>query len=218
MKLLFIDTETNGLPLNKYAPYTSTEMWPHIIQISWQIVDFEQINKLTVLKEEDHFLTLRSTWNKDAECVHQIPESIVGKFGKDPAVILTSLFKDILICDFIIGHNLSFDKNVILAEVQRIYVTGNFPVSPSKFWFKKQEVCTMKISKSFCNIKFKDSNDIKFPKLNELYLKLFNIEYDISGANLHNSKHDVSCLISCFKEIIKREDHAFIELVNSLTA
>ena len=218
MKLLFIDTETNGLPLNKYAPYTSTEIWPHILQISWQIVELGQLNKLTVLKEEDHFLTLRSAWNKDAEHVHQIPESIIGKFGKDPAVVLANLYKDIYICDYIVGHNLSFDKNVILSEVQRIYVTGNFLVSPSKFWFKKQEVCTMKLTKSFCNIKFKDSNDNKFPKLNELYLKLFNIEYDISGANLHNSKHDVSCLVSCFKEIIKRDDPAFVELLNSLTA
>jgi DNA polymerase III epsilon subunit-like protein len=200
MYLLFIDTETNGLPLNKYAAYTSPEYWPHIIQISWQIVDSETWK---LIKEEDHFLKLRTLWDKEAERIHQIPETIVRNFGKEPQDILQKLYTDIHTCNYIIGHNLSFDKTVIMSEIQRLYEKNNYDMSPLVFWSKIKEICTMKTTKKYCNIKFKDSNDLKFPRLNELYLKLFGNEYDISGAKLHNAKHDVSCLIMCFKEIIK---------------
>jgi len=50
-------------------------------------------------------------------------------------------------------------------------------------------------------LKFKEGTGLKFPRLNELYLKLFDAEYDISGANLHNAKHDVSCLVMCVKKL-----------------
>lgn len=200
MRLLFIDTETNGLPLNKYAAYTSPEYWPHIIQISWQVVDSETWD---IIKEEDHFLKLRTTWNTESALIHQIPESIARNFGKEPQIILNNLYNDILSCNYVIGHNLSFDKTVIMAEIHRLYIHNEFAISPPKFWSKTKDICTMKSSKKFCNIKFKNSDDLKFPRLNELYLKLFGSEYDISGADLHNAKHDVSCLIMCFKELIK---------------
>ena len=65
-------------------------------------------------------------------------------------------------------------------------------------------------TKEYCGIKFPNSKDFKFPKLAELYAKIFGKEYDISGAELHNSKHDVSCLILCFKELLLLPDFANI--------
>jgi DNA polymerase III epsilon subunit-like protein len=203
MHLLFIDTETNGLPLNKYAAYTSTEMWPHIIQISWQIVDSKTWQ---VVSEEDHFLKLRTQWNKDAERVHQIPESIARNFGKEPLEVLKKLHADLSTCSYVVGHNLSFDKTVIMSEIQRLYEKKLIDVSPVAFWSKIKEVCTMKSTKALCGLKFKDSSDLKFPRLNELYLKLFGNPYDIRGASLHNAKHDVSCLIMCARELVKRPE------------
>lgn len=205
MRLLFIDTETNGLPLNKYAAYTYTEMWPHIIQISWQIVDSKTWQ---VISEEDHFLKLRTQWNKDAERVHQIPESIARNFGKEPLEVLKKLHADLSTCSYVVGHNLSFDKTVIMSEIQRLYEKQMIDVSPVAFWAKIKEVCSMKSTKTLCGLKFKDSNDLKFPRLNELYLKLFGNPYDISGASLHNAKHDVSCLIMCVCALVKRPEFA----------
>jgi DNA polymerase III epsilon subunit-like protein len=196
MKLLFIDSETNGLPTSKYAPYTEPNMWPHIIQLSWQIIDSDT---WTTLHEEDVFVKPRATWSLEAERIHQIPEAIAARFGKEPLEVLTRFQEDLNKCDVVIGHNLSFDKTAILAEVQRLYEAGKSERATT-FWKKGiKEICTMVLTKQFCNVKFKDSTDLKFPRLAELYSKLFNKEYDISGADLHNAKHDVACLVLCVK-------------------
>lgn len=199
MKLLFIDTETNGLPKNRYAPYTSPEMWPHILQISWQQIEYESWNTLS---EYDSFVELRTEWNKDAERIHQIPESIVAKFGKDPLIVFQELGSVLKDSDVVISHNMLFDKTVIMSEIQRLFESGVL-LEPRKFWKSGiKEVCTMNTTKAFCGITFPDSNSFKYPKLNELYNKLFNRTYDISGASLHNSKHDVSCLVMCVKQMV----------------
>jgi len=130
MKVLFFDTETNGLPKNRYAPYTSTEMWPHVIQISWQIVDTDSWQ---VIKEEDHFLKPRAVWDKEAERIHQIPESIAKNFGKDPVDVFKLLKDDLLLCSSMVAHNMTFDKTAIMSELQRLYISGQYTISPVKF-------------------------------------------------------------------------------------
>jgi len=199
MKLLFIDTETNGLPKNRYAPYTSPELWPNILQISWQLVDSSTWD---VLSEYDTFIKLREPWNKDAERIHQIPEGIVKNFGKEPEFVFCELKVALNVCDVVLSHNMIFDKTVILSEVQRLKESGA-DLNPRDFWrIGTTEVCTMNATREFCGIKFPNSNDYKYPKLSELYSKLFNKQYDISGASLHNSKHDVSCLVLCVKKMV----------------
>lgn len=56
-KFLFIDVETNGLPLTYNKPYTDIENWPRIVQIAWIICD-EGLNiidqkRYNILNEED---------------------------------------------------------------------------------------------------------------------------------------------------------------------
>ncbi|MBK7505078.1 MAG: hypothetical protein IPI52_08425 [Bacteroidetes bacterium] len=38
-KFLFIDVETNGLPLSYNKHYTDIDNWPRIVQIAWIICD-----------------------------------------------------------------------------------------------------------------------------------------------------------------------------------
>ena len=197
MKLLFLDCETNGLPLNRLAPFTAIEMWPRLVQLSWQIVEHDS---WAVLEEHDYFVKSDAPWSKDAERIHQIPESIVQKFGKPVADVLNLLAESIQKSDKIVSHNLSFDKNVLLAEYQRVWLAGASAMRPREIWCKP-DLCTMVATKSFCAIPFKDGAGYKFPKLEELYQKLFGKVYDISGADLHNSANDVSCLITCVKEL-----------------
>jgi DNA polymerase III epsilon subunit-like protein len=180
-------------------------MWPHILQISWQVIDSE-----TWLKESeyDSYIQLRCPWNGDAERIHQIPEAIVRELGKEPADIFRQLGDVLKSCDIVISHNMMFDKTVILSEFQRLKESG-VAINPRSIWpIAKKEICTMNRTREFCGIKFANSNDFKYPKLNELYFRLFGVSYDISGALLHNSKNDVSCLISCFKKMLDEPQFA----------
>jgi len=199
-KLLFIDAETNGLPKNRFAPYTAVDCWPEIIQLSWQIVDG---NTWETLSESDSFIKPNGVWSKEAERVHQIPETIVAKFGKERIDVFSKLYDDLAQCDYVISHNMMFDKTVIMCEIQRLWESGNKTLKPGVFWKKGiRDICTMNATKEFCGVTFPNSKDFKYPKLNELYAKLFGKVYDISGADLHNAKHDVSCLVMCLKELV----------------
>jgi DNA polymerase III epsilon subunit-like protein len=209
MKLLFLDTETNGLPTNRYASYTAINMWPHVIQISWQLVD---TTDWSVISDQDAFIQQRETWSKDAERIHQIPESVVRKYGLEPLTVFQNLYRDISCCDGIVAHNLSFDKTAIKCELQRLYEAGALTIRPDEFWNPRLvEFCTMVISKEFCAIPFPSGEGYKFPRLNELYMRLFGKEYDISGAALHNAKYDVACLIMCYRKMV--ELPAFANLI-----
>ena len=204
MKLLFIDTETNGLPANRYASYMDVQMWPQILQVSWQILDS---STWSIVKEEDHFLKLREKWSTDAERVHQIPESLLARFGEEQETVFALLRRDIDSCDAIIAHNLAFDRTAILCEYQRLWSSGQSQVRATDIWsMKKPQLCTMVLTKRFCEIRFPSGNDYKFPRLGELYVKRFGCEYDISGASLHNAKHDVSCLVLCYRALCKLSD------------
>ncbi len=39
-QILFIDTQTTGLPKNWNAPITDTKNWPRLVQIAWIITDY----------------------------------------------------------------------------------------------------------------------------------------------------------------------------------
>ena len=199
MLLLFLDSETDGLPTNRYAPFTATECWPRLIQLSWQVVDTETWMPVETC---DYFVKTGAIWKADAERIHKIPEGIVQRFGLSPAEVLGSLASSIQRSDKIVCHNLAFDKNVILAEMQRLYESG-IAIRPMTAWCKP-DYCTMISTKSFCNIKFKDGKGLKFPRLEELYSAIFGHVYDVSGADLHNSANDVSCLVTCVKELVSK--------------
>lgn len=200
MLLLFLDCETNGLPLNRLAPFTAIEMWPRLIQLSWQIIDYPSWE---VVEEHDYFVKSDAIWSKDAERIHRIPEGIVQKFGKPVSDVLKHLAVSIGKADKVISHNLSFDRTTILAEYQRLWLAGCIDKRPKEVW-SKADICTMVATKNFCAIPFPSGAGYKFPKLEELYEKLFGKKYDISGAELHNSANDVSCLISCVRELDSR--------------
>jgi len=109
--------------------------------------------------------------------------------------------------DYIVGHNVSFDLNMIRAELYRVIIHLNNDEQLSEFQThlttintSKNIYCTMKESIDLCAIQAKDKFGRvynKFPKLIELYQKLFNI----TPNNLHNSLNDVIVCLRCFMKL-----------------
>lgn len=199
MRLLFLDSETNGLPTNRYAPFTASECWPRLVQLSWLVVDTATWN---TLEKHDYLVKTGAEWNADAQRVHRIPETLVNRFGLPPAEVIGYLATSIKAVDTIVCHNLAFDKAVVLAEAQRLYESGA-GIKPKELW-SKPDFCTMVATKTFCAVPFASGQGFKFPKLNELYQATFGRAYDISGADLHDAANDASCLVSCVKELCSR--------------
>src|SRR5690606_32883003 len=90
----------------------------------------------------------------------------------------------------LVAHNISFDEKIVGAE----FLRSGFPNSiPSK-----NRICTMQSTTNFCAIQ--GNYGYKWPKLNELHIKLFG--YDFEDA--HNAVADINATVKCFWELKKR--------------
>ena len=66
MKVLVVDTETNGLPKGINPSITETHNWPHILQISFILYDDETHN-IRLHAESDDSHTKIKLWHQDVE-------------------------------------------------------------------------------------------------------------------------------------------------------
>ena len=114
--------------------------------------------------------------------------------GEDLYDVLLMLREDMRKVKEIIIHNANFDLTV-LEEVTTDLFDG------------KTIVCTMLSTIEFCAIPRNSpkarNGGLKYPKLSELYRKLFGKDFE---GELHSSSEDVRCLRECWKEMRKHFD------------
>lgn len=197
-KILFLDTETNGLPRNWKAPYTDTKNWPRIVQLAWSIVenDGERITERNFIIKPDNW-----TVGGEAALIHGITTERAMLEGVPLAGAIDALEVDLIGCDFVVCHNVSFDRNVLLCEYQRVSEMLNSQVWASSVSYgTKKHYCTMEMSTNMLAIPGPFQNGerkFKWPKLDELYMFLFN--RPVPGREVyHNAMVDVRATVECF--------------------
>ena len=197
--ILLIDTETNGLPKNRFAPISVTDAYPAILQLSWSLMTLTKSgNTLTCVQTRDITVALdhNITWDAGAAAIHGISEA-EARTGTSPFDAFTELAAVIAQTDIIVAHNLSFDKPIIRAAA---YACGLRTIWPDTM----KEFCTMRFSRDLCQLPSIRPDSFKLPKLNELHSYLFGHPYDISGNVLHTSKSDVDCLARCLSMLFQK--------------
>ena len=123
------------------------------------------------------------------------PDKIV-----DIATGLHEFMIDFMNCDYIVAHNIDFDKKMILAELKRLGRTDDF----HKVLHKQKYVCTLMETIHICKLEAINKLGniyFKFPKLIETYEKLFG--YIPSIDKLHNSLIDVVICLRIFSKLGK---------------
>ena len=200
MKYLFFDTETSGLPTRRNPPVIAMHNWPHILQLSYILYDTETHNIINLC---NNIVKIDSTTkiSPDSIKIHNITREKTQSDGVDIVELLTKFNENVCMADYIIAHNLSFDKNMIMVECLRHKIPHSF----SQYTKKTAEYCTMKNSVDLCKIIAYDNygNDYyKYPKLSELYKYLFNYVPD----GLHNSMIDILLCIRCYFMIVDHKD------------
>ena len=186
---LFFDTETTGLPRDWNAPVSDSDNWPRIVQISWVIYkNGAKISSSDFIIKPEGFRIPTESSN-----IHGITTEHAEKEGVSLQMVLTEFQNLVEQVDFIVAHNISFDEKIVGAE----FIRKNMP----DVLESKKTICTMEKSTNFCAIPSPNGyNDYKWPKLSELYVKLFNTEFEDS----HNSLADVNATAKCFWEMKKR--------------
>lgn len=195
---LFIDTETTGLPLNDNLPYTDLKNWPYLVQVALIIEDdnYGILAKRNIILKPDGY-----TIPESATKIHGISNEIAVKNGEDRDKVISFLDLALYKSGIIIGHNVSFDLNVIKSEIIRIKGIENA-------LFKKKKhivIDTMKMGRNICkipNLSFHTRLSLpnKYPKLDELYYKLFNKHFN----NQHDAMADVQAAYDCYYELKRK--------------
>jgi len=180
-RILFFDTETTGLPRNWKAPYTDTRNWPRMVQLAFQQYDFQGnllVENNLIIKPEGYTIPL------DATRIHRITTERAIAEGEDleeALLIFETLLQN---STLLVGHNISFDLNIIGAE----FVRKN--INPQQL-FRKKHFCTMRNTVRYGQ---------KWMKLSDLHFRLFHQPF----AEAHDASVDVAITAKCFWELMNR--------------
>ena len=195
MRVITFDTETTGLPETRDRIVTTENLnkWPYILQLSWIVLDTDQ-DKITGLG--DYIISVNEdvVISEGSIELHKITKEISTEKGIDVQLALIEFFNHVKDADIIVGHNISFDLNMVRAEMMR---HGVEIMKYTNLLETKKKFCTMKESTAFCCLPSKYGNSynkLKPPKLIELNQKLF----DETPTGLHNSMNDVIVTLRCF--------------------
>ena len=138
MKVLVFDTETTGLPTERNASITETEKWPHIVQLSYVLYDTD-MKKMILCK--DHIISIDPTIEitEGSIAIHGITQKICNKKGINIIDAINEFNTHLIQSDCVVGHNLSFDKRMIMVECIRNTLRQQFTVNR----IRMPECCTM---------------------------------------------------------------------------
>jgi DNA polymerase III subunit epsilon len=186
MKVLIFDTETTGLPKSRKSAEQGPNNWPHMVSISWIVLDTDSNTELN----RESFI-IRPEWKipEDSIAIHGITQERAEKEGVSLFEVMAHFITES--CDMWVAHNLEFDMGVIVNAVLWD-LKIQFPGTPQR------KMCTMRLSKNICKLPGKFG--YKMPKLKELYYAAF-AKYPIE-AHLHTSMYDVEVLAEVIKHYL----------------
>ncbi len=194
MKVLIFDTETTGLPEGKNPSIYETQKWPHIIQLSYIVYDSETNDIVTL---EDDYISIGNDViiQPESQKIHNISREMLIDKGISIEQALEKFNKFSEMSDLLVGHNVSFDKRMVMVEGIRNKIRVNI----------HDTYCTMKNSVELCKIqRFWPNGDtyFKYPTLSELHNELF----QKIPKNTHNALIDILICMRCFVKIELRKD------------
>lgn len=185
--LLFLDTETSGLPKKWGKKYTDNDNWPHVLQLAWIIFDEEQNE---VKRTNKYIYEPLIPISPASEQIHGLTPPFLMKHGEKKKEVLRKLSHDIKkYKPQIVGHFLSFDLQVLAAEFYRSNLP--FPFDGTNYF------CTLLHSKRYV----RNPNMVHLP-LSLLHESLFS---EIP-ENMHNAEKDAEITAKCYFEMIQRNE------------
>jgi DNA polymerase-3 subunit alpha len=185
---LIFDTETTGLPKSYKAPLTDFDNWPRLVQLAWQVHD-----KNGALVDVKNYIVKPEGFEVpyQAEKVHGISTERALSEGKDLAWVLEEFNKSLAKTQFVVGHNVEFDNNILGAEYLRKQLQSPL--------LDIEAVDTKNEGTDYCALPGGRGGKFKWPNLAELHHKLFNEGFD----EAHNASADVAATARCFLELIR---------------
>ena len=186
--LLFVDTETSGLPADWKQPYTAEQNWPYILQLAWVIYtkDGQQV------KAENHYLPLPDGVQISAGSlrVHGLTPEFLQANGEERMLVMQRLHDDLAqYKPMIVAHFMELDEHMIGAGFYRAHLDNPLQSLPS--------FCTMRVTEQFVR-----PTGQRYLSLGELYKRLFNEPL----LHQHDAWVDAQAAARCFFELQRKGD------------
>ena len=216
-RFLVFDVETTD-KLKKNAPL---DQQPHIIQLSFVIYDLQDRR---IIRKFDSYVNIPQNI-----VISDFIKGLTGATrekcdaGMDILSVLDEFYNAYFWCDEIIAHNIDFDTQMVLYEIERNRdeIMKKMPYCSTIFNTIYEKVnrierfCTMKRGMNFYEVDSPSTTNIdaassmhpllmetikqekkykKWPKLSQLYFALFGENPD----GLHNSMMDVLVCLRCY--------------------
>ena len=198
MYTIIFDTETTGLPKKRSATLDDNENWPYIVQFSWILCDMDTGE----IHIRDYIIQLPAGMliPPAATNIHGITNEMMREKGISCKEALDAFQQDLEKSQYVVAHNLNFDKTIIRVELYRHNMQNIFKLQNYIYF------CTMKYGTYFCDLvkinRWNGRLETKPPKLIELYEKMF----EETPTNLHNSLVDVFVCFRCFYKMLRATD------------
>ncbi|MGI6373743.1 MAG: exonuclease domain-containing protein [Patescibacteria group bacterium] len=185
---LIFDTETTGLPKNYRAPLSDFDNWPRLVQLAWELYDFdgekwESVNY--IIKPEGFIIP------EEATKIHRISHEQALQEGVPLKEALAHFIQEVNSAEQVVGHNIEFDENIVGAELLRLQMDNPF--------LDAKKICTMKQGTMICRID-NGRGGFKWPNLSELHKTLFAEDF----VDAHDALVDVQACAKCLFELKKR--------------
>jgi DNA polymerase III epsilon subunit-like protein len=193
--IMIFDTETTGLPDRagfdkSYPPWAIAHYAKcRVIQLAYAIYEIKRGGRYKLVEEKMFYVRPDGfTIPADSVAIHGITTEFATTNGKTMKEVLHEFESDLKGVLLLVGHNSDFDKNAMSAEAWRAGC-GDLGARLSAF----PCVCTMRAGKEFCGA-VNDKGTLKFPRLAELYMKIFGVE----PVAQHDALGDVKATAACY--------------------
>ena len=211
MHIIVIDTETTGL-IPKGVASRDLSKCPHVIQLSYMIFDTV---KFVVLEDYDAIVKLDDSVEISARSIeiHKITREKSQISGVPINVALFNLRSALIAYNvkLIVGHNISFDIQMLDIECRRMGLSGLFrrdvgnggaagaagaaaDRDTAALWNSAVPIpqyCTMENSKDICNNRVQSMYGgvyVRFSKLSEVFSKLFGDDDDDDDSDTRDGR------------------------------
>lgn len=212
---LIFDLETTGLPKRNYGSmphykdiikYDSAR----IVQLCYSIytnngLEINKKNYIINCKSDNELLDFNIP--KESTEIHGIDNIKSISKGDNLSYVINEMYNNLKNIKVLVAHNIQFDLSILKSELWRLHISEN-ENEEYKQKYKhfisllnsKNTYCTMKNTVQLCKIPFNNNiKKYKYPKLEELYNKLFNK----NPKHCHDASYDVKYTAKCFFKLKK---------------
>lgn len=184
--LLFVDTETTGLPTGWRRPYADDHTWPQLAQLAWVV--YTRTGEL--VKTENHYLRVPAgTMQPSAQAIHGLSFEFLAAEGQELGPVLGALAADLAhYRPLVVGHFVQLDFHMLGVGFHRAGLPNPLPGLPT--------FCTMLPTGPLAR-RSGPPPGREYLRLNELYEQLFGAPL----ARHHDAQADAQATARCFFEL-----------------